>query len=331
LTALKTPEGELCAMANELQVLAWRTKLGNSTAKNVLAFVCDSANGSDGCCFPSDGYIAQMTEISERTVARMIEVFEEIGLIKRFKIKRNGKTIRALEVAIPRLGTDLHAEFEEAYARAQGKAGFGPRICRSDSENDVAATQNSVAATEKDVAATVPPHPHKGGTVSEPPLNQTLNPKPKPAGARVPGEPDVSCAVSAAMRGCGLRPGDKPLRAALREVVMRRAAAGQPPELAAAAMVAAWREFTALGEERLRFSAMRFFGEGIWLDRAAWRPAARGAPALRDVPGPGSFARSKTPWRDMCSADLIAHIEAKHARGEPLDEMEAGVIREGET
>jgi hypothetical protein len=172
-------------MSFEVKPDAYKTKLGNPTAKNVLALIADQVN-ADGLGWPSMEYIADRTEVNLRTVLRMVQVFAAIGLLTKTRATRFGKSIPALQMNMEMLGTDLRDRFAAAYEIAQkkkrcaGEVGqCAPAECRSDSEEtavaDVAETVPDVAATLKSVAATVPPHPHIGGPVIDP--LQTLPPE----------------------------------------------------------------------------------------------------------------------------------------------------------
>jgi predicted transcriptional regulator len=160
----------------------------------VLAQIADVVN-QEGFGWPSFDYIAEQTEVDRRTVARMVQVFASIGLLKRFSyMTPDGYRVMAIQVNLTKLGGDLSAAFKDEYKRVQKKkpaaeAKSGAKDegsvaatpaespsddgskCRSDQES-VAATLEKVAATSKSVAATFPPHPLIGGTVIEPSLNQ---------------------------------------------------------------------------------------------------------------------------------------------------------------
>jgi hypothetical protein len=185
-------------MSLELKPDAYKTKLGNPTAKNVLALIADQVN-NEGLGWPSMEYIADRTEVNLRTVLRMVQVFAAIGLLTKTRMLRYGKEIPALQVNMALLGTDLREQFAAAYETAQKKkrcTGDESQPvsveCRRDSEpaaaSDVAATGKGVAATSKSVAATIPPHPHKGGPLTDPLLTHP----PSPQGGTVGGdcEPD---------------------------------------------------------------------------------------------------------------------------------------------
>lgn len=159
-------------MSHEITPPAYRTRLGNPTAKSILALIADQVN-VEGYGYPSVHYIAEKTEINLRTVLRVIQVFVEIGLLA--KVDRGPKKCFGIQLEVSKLGQDLREEFGAAYVRAQRKDKAVPQlavVCAGDvaetPESDVAATGESVAATGKSVAATVPPNPHIGVPVSVP-------------------------------------------------------------------------------------------------------------------------------------------------------------------
>jgi hypothetical protein len=60
---------------------AWKTHVGNPTAKLVLLRMADISN-DDGICWPGVARIARECGISERTVQRMLRELEESGLLE---------------------------------------------------------------------------------------------------------------------------------------------------------------------------------------------------------------------------------------------------------
>jgi len=161
-------------MSHDITPRAYETKLGNLTAKSVLALIADQAN-VDGFGWPSMKYIADRTEVKLRTVLRMVEVFVDIGLVSRSQAMRYDKVLPALQINLEKLGTDLREVFEQAYARAQAKGKNARVECRSDTAEDVAETLFDVAETLGSVAATLPPHPLKGRTVIDPLLTPSAD------------------------------------------------------------------------------------------------------------------------------------------------------------
>ena len=62
---------------------AWRQKVG-PTAKSVLTALADCHNSETGACFPSIDTLAEMTELSRRSVINALEKLESLGTIRRF-------------------------------------------------------------------------------------------------------------------------------------------------------------------------------------------------------------------------------------------------------
>jgi hypothetical protein len=150
-------------MSHDVTPRAYQTRLGNISAKGVLALLADTAN-DDGYGWPSVERIAQKTEIRARTVMRILQVFGKIGLIS--KVDRGRGKTKGLQLNLEMLGADLSAEFDRAYRKAQRK-------CRSDTaDGGVAATLFGVAETLPSVAATLPLQPLIGVTVIEPSGNR---------------------------------------------------------------------------------------------------------------------------------------------------------------
>ena len=166
-------------MANEVITPAYWTKLGNLTAKSVLVLLADESN-THGFSWPSIERIALKTEVSKRTVLRMLQVLADIGLLGRTThLLANGKMVPAYQICVEKLGTDQRQAFEAAYKKAQSKhedAGVAETAGDNVAETEpasVVATVDSVAATQESVAATVPPHPHIGGPLTDPSVTQT--------------------------------------------------------------------------------------------------------------------------------------------------------------
>ncbi|AUI88131.1 helix-turn-helix domain-containing protein [Vibrio azureus] len=67
-------------MSMLLTAQAMQLKVGNATRKLVLLKLADNAN-DNGVCWPSYEYIADMCEVSRRTVMRHIKTLEEMGLV----------------------------------------------------------------------------------------------------------------------------------------------------------------------------------------------------------------------------------------------------------
>ncbi len=111
-------------MSHDLHRPVWNTRLGNLTAKNLLAMLIEEVN-DDGFGFPGLEQIVRKTEISRITVLRMLRVFDAMGLSRRFRAQvhvRGEQVWRdCIQVDVSKLGTDLTTEFARCYADAQGK------------------------------------------------------------------------------------------------------------------------------------------------------------------------------------------------------------------
>lgn len=247
-------------MAIEIETRAWKTRLGNSTAKNVLARLANHVN-ADGVGWPSLGHIADCTEVNIRTVMRIVQVFRVMGLLT--KIDRGRRAVPAWRVNLGMLNRDLSREFAEAYALAQGKAGGSPQ-CRSDSDQPVAETLFSVAETEFGVAATVPPHPLKGGTVKEPSRNLPRSPQ--------RGPDDFMALDRAVDQVCSaLAIAQRRKRKLLRDVIALEAEKGDAPATIALAVIAAVRDQAENSYLlTVTYGLEKFLGLGIWKDRRRW-------------------------------------------------------------
>jgi biotin operon repressor len=78
-------------MSMLLMVKAMNTRVGNPLRKLVLIKLADNANDS-GECWPSHQHIADMCEISKRSVINHISALEEMGLLKiEARIRNNEK------------------------------------------------------------------------------------------------------------------------------------------------------------------------------------------------------------------------------------------------
>lgn len=71
-------------MSWEAIYFATRKKAGSSTDKLVLLMLANLAD-ENGFCFPSHAYLAQVTEMSERSVQRSIDRLVESGLLEKRK------------------------------------------------------------------------------------------------------------------------------------------------------------------------------------------------------------------------------------------------------
>jgi len=169
---------------------AYQTRLGNLTAKSVLVRICDQANDTDGLGWPSEKTIAVDTETHPRTVARMLQVFDAMGLVKQLgptevNDRLGRRVVDMMQVDLGLLGKDLTKEFAEAFAAAQGKdavpVGNGRFRLRdrranvSETEQRVSETETDVSETKSSVSETKPPHPLNGGTLFDPCIDPSLN------------------------------------------------------------------------------------------------------------------------------------------------------------
>ncbi|MDR3741616.1 MAG: hypothetical protein P4L40_21565 [Terracidiphilus sp.] len=268
---------------------AYRTRLGNPAAKEVLALVVDEAN-AEGLAFVGLDRVVYLTEVKKRTVQRVLQVFEVIGLVSRTEAMLKGRVLPAFQVDLVKLGSDLRQPYAEAYSVAQKKP-FGKR--RSDAagsvaatrgsvaatRGSVAATRGSVAATRGSVAATQPPHPHKGVSPFLPFVSPT--PQPPQAGAselNLALELALDRATEQVMSALNVDGEQRRKRKLIRGALKRAAEKGELPATLALAMIEAVREQDRLhldGQLKFKFGLQRFLGEGIWRDanRWAWDPA----------------------------------------------------------
>ncbi len=261
------------ALSNDITPDAWKTKLGNSPAKTVLVKISEVANES-GFGWPSLAHICDRTELSNRQVQRVLQVFEEIGLIARTKTTlQSGKVVPAMQIALELLGKDLRVEFRAAFLRAQSKLPVEEGVSETVGQ-PVSETSESVSETQKGVSETHPPHPLYGGTAIEPSGNQPPYP-PR-------GESEFSLhplllhhAADEVMRACGWTvEGDRRLRNAVLAQLRLASMQGEALPLASARMICAWAEhLDASAEGLLRgspYGPKKFIGLGKWNDRDSW-------------------------------------------------------------
>lgn len=268
-------------MSSENYAPAWRTKLGNLTAKSVLVHLADEADATDGVAFSRLERIAELTEVKKRTVLRILSVFEAIGLLQRTEAMLHGKMRPALQLNLAMLGGDLRAEFAAAYQGAMGKEAPPARNdrqrdagaagcrsdtgkCRSDTPKSVAATRESVAATRESVAATQPPNPHKGVPRCVPVCPTPPTPPLPREGEK---ERELARATEQVVSALGLR---KRKRRLIAEQLALEAEKGEVPATAALAMIAAFRRQAEMSHLLLPCGVDKFFGDGIWRDERRW-------------------------------------------------------------
>jgi hypothetical protein len=249
-----------------------QTKLGSPTAKAVLLYLSFLAN-DEGYCWPSVENIAANTEANKRTVRRVLQVFEAIGLVA--KIGRGKKRVRGLQLNMDMPARDLRKEYTALHRQAH--SGENSQ-CPSDTDGGVPATSKSAGGTIGGVLGTSPPHPLNGVTVNEPSIELPLPPLP-PMGAqtgKVPrgmvsteGEASLQRAVDQVMQGCCFT--KRRLRKLVREQILQRSDAGGELPTIALAMIDAWKRFQAQGPRlRVRWSPANFFSEGHWRNSKGW-------------------------------------------------------------
>lgn len=251
---------------------AYRTRLGNLTAKSVLVLIVDEAN-AEGLAFVGLDRVATLTEIDKRTTMRIVEVFGVIDLVNRTEASLKGKVLPAFQVNLARLGLDLSAPFVRAYRMAQKKCpGCGRSAqfctCLRDTRAGVSETRRSVSETSSSVSETFPPHPLKGGPLVFPFVSPT--PQPPQAGAsefNLALERSVDQVCSAL--GISNRRKRKPVRYA----IAMAAEKGELPATIALELIAAVRDQDRLhleGALKFKHGFEKFIGLGIWRDRDRW-------------------------------------------------------------
>gem|GEM_PF-5966573 len=176
-------------MSNEVINSAYRTRLGNSPAKAVLIVLADAADNA-GWGFPKVERLVASTELKLRTVRRVLQIFEEIDLVTCQPVE--GEFYKyAFQINLKALGTDLKEPFAARFRLAQRQQSILDAaveeevVCETASVElfadavvvkTVCETGKAVCETGKAVCETEPPHPHKGGTIIEPPLNLLVFP-----------------------------------------------------------------------------------------------------------------------------------------------------------
>jgi hypothetical protein len=250
-------------MSTVITAKVYDTQLGNLTAKWVLFLIADQAN-VQGFGWPSIDFIMKITEINQRTVRRMIQIFEEIGLLT--KTNRGPRATPGLQLNLDRLGLDLRAEFAYHFQAAQGKTPCFPHGLR-DHPEAVSETAQTVLETAQTVSETAPPHPLKGRPVKDPLKTHPYSPQ-RGHAAPIP-NPSVDRALDAIMQACGFT--SARLRPVLRKVVEQEADKGNEPPCCALEMTHAWQLFTGQGSVlRFKWTARRFYEEGYWRKPESW-------------------------------------------------------------
>jgi hypothetical protein len=276
-----------------------RTVLGNVAAKSIFIFLGDEAN-AEGYGWPGLRYIASCTEVSLRTVMRVMQVFEEIGLIEKVdRGRKNGKKVQyGTQIALEKLGSDLSEEFRRAFVRVQGASSGTSRRsqltiheadasdlgvgsldfaqCLRDGDPGVSETQKSVSETQKSVSETFPPDPLIGVPVTDPLLPQP--PDPRSAGengcnASLPWglekKRGIKLALDQVMQGCSFTA--RRLSVTLREVIEQEWDKGEHTATTALTMITAWSRYQrARPHLATGWSARAFFAEGHWRKPESW-------------------------------------------------------------
>lgn len=82
------------------KALTWalEQKVGNPTAKLVLALLADYANNHDYTAFPAQATLAQRAHCSQRQITRLLKNLEQAGFIARFKRGFNTSDLIQLNV-----------------------------------------------------------------------------------------------------------------------------------------------------------------------------------------------------------------------------------------
>ena len=85
-------------MAAENYGPAWSTRINNSPAKQLLVLLANEC-GVSGNGTPRFELLVARSELSPRTVRRLLQVFEAIGLIRRYEgINHLGKAASAIQL-----------------------------------------------------------------------------------------------------------------------------------------------------------------------------------------------------------------------------------------
>lgn len=236
---------------------AYRTRLGNLTAKSVLALIVDEAN-AEGLGFSGIDRIVTLTEVKLRTVQRVVQVLTEIDLVSRTEAELKGKVRPAFQVNLARLGLDLRAEFAAALAKASRK-------CLRDTSTRVSGTRKNVSATRQSVSETQPPNPLIGGPFLAPCS------APTPIAPSAEGAGGIEAATDQVCSAVGVS--NRRKRRTIRDAVALAAEKGELPPTIALEMIAAIRDQDAAfldGRLKYKFGLEKLVGQGYWRDRKRW-------------------------------------------------------------
>jgi hypothetical protein len=240
---------------------AYRTRLGNLTAKSVLVLIVDEAN-AEGLAFVGLDRVASLTEINKRTTLRIVQVFGEIDLVNRTEASLKGRVLPAFQVNLAKLGLDLASEFEQAHRRAQRKVAGAE--CLRDMRASVSATLQSVSATSRSVSETLPPHPLLGG-----PLVFPLRSRPQTP-TDVGADENRSLELAVDQVSSALAIANRRKRKLLRNVIALECEKGEKAPTVALALIAACRKKAEMGRFLCRCNLTEFLGEGLWKDERRW-------------------------------------------------------------
>lgn len=255
--------------------------------------------------------LGDKTGMSRMTVARTMAVMEHLGMVR----VRIGRGSAAGEFALVDLKdlaealgarpiqngkshlldaealTRLRAECAAVRARLDGRGAertLDGCVPQGDTKD---CGKPSVCVPQRDTSAAVvcqnegvcvPPEGHATFSVSRPKQKTNTPPLPLPPAGGGRGDSDARLDHEAGRvaQACGAT-----ARGVARAIRAQMAMRGGDPEELAVRMIAAWEEYSRIGDELLRFTwgARRFFGEGHWANAALWpidkdrRELARGA------------------------------------------------------
>lgn len=94
-------------MSFEYMAWASKQKTGHASTKIVLLALANFAD-VDGVTYPSAGYIARMTEQSEKTIYRAIEKLVDMGFIERRRKRRKDGSLGTYEYQLLTTGQNVH-------------------------------------------------------------------------------------------------------------------------------------------------------------------------------------------------------------------------------
>lgn len=91
-----------------------KTKLGSETGKNLLRYFA-LASDDKGFCWRKLETIASDTEISERQIRRLLQIFRKIGLIQQVQRPDANRYTYNFFLTVSLIGTDLSKKFKRAF------------------------------------------------------------------------------------------------------------------------------------------------------------------------------------------------------------------------